>query len=197
LKNIGGRYTDNALIAEHKANYIPVERAKQKEAMAFLKTYFFEEPAWLFPDKITAKTKFFFDGQVAADYDAFSGKIFYRLSSLANNQRIAGPTQYTVNEFFDDLYDALFANLSGNNKISSYQRMLQRSYVNKILTAISNPTNHENDVATILKIQAVKIANNCSAAAKANKDLLSKQHLNAISEMIHLWMDEKISANHQ
>jgi hypothetical protein len=197
LKNIGGRYTDNALISEHKANYIPVERAKQKEAMAFLKTYFFEEPAWLFPDNITAKTKFFFDGQVAADYDAFSGKIFYRLSALANDQRIAGPAPYTVNEFFDDLYDNFFGNLERNNNISSYQRMLQRSYVNKILTAISNPTNHENDVATILKIQAVKIANNCSAAAKANKDLLSKQHLNAISEMIHLWMDEKISANHQ
>lgn len=193
LKNIGGRYTDNALIAEHKANYIPVESAKQKEAMAFLKTYFFEEPAWLFPDRITSKTKFFFEGQVTEDYQSFVGKIIFKFSSVANNERIAGTTAYSLNEFFDDMYDGFFAN--NNNKISSYQRMLQRTYVNTILSAVANPTSYENDTAIILKKQLVKIADNCSNAAKTNTDQLSKQHLSAISAMIHQWMDEKLADN--
>jgi Met-zincin/Domain of unknown function (DUF5117)/Domain of unknown function (DUF5118) len=191
LKNIGGRYGDKSLIAENKPNYIPVERAKQKEAMNFLKTYYFQEPEWLFPESVSSKTKFLFNGMVSADYETFFGKLFYKFSALSYNERIVGPKPYTVKEFFDDLYENLYAEVDKGNPISSYQRLLQRAYVNKILASVTIPPSFESDVALLLKIQIEKIANVCEAGARKNKDVASKQHLKAIVEIIHQWMNPK------
>lgn len=191
LKNIGGRYGDEALVVEHKPGYVPVNRTKQMEAMAFMKTYFFEEPAWLFPDRITFKTKFFFEGQVLEDYETFLGKILFKISFIANDERLMGNDPYTVKEFLDDLYDDLFLNVEDKKNMSPYQRILQRTYVNNILKIVNNPSSYDSDIAVLVALQIEKIAQTCTKAARENDDQLSKEHLNAISGIIRQWTNSR------
>lgn len=191
LKNIGGRYADQALPIEEKPNYQPVSRALQKEAMAFINQYYLQEPTWLFPERITDKTRFTFSGQVAADYDAFLGKVFFKFSALSRNERIVGAQPYTVSEFFDDLYQGLFLDLEDSTPISAYRKMLQRTYVNKLLSTIYNPATYENDVALLLKQQVGKMKKSCELGLQRKTDTSSKEHLSAILAMILQWEGKK------
>jgi len=191
VKNIGGRYGDQALKAEDKPNFVPVGRATQKEAMAFINTYYFQEPVWLFPKNITDKTRFVFAGEVQADYEAFLGKVFYKFSAISKNERITGQTPYTLNEFFDDLYQGIFGDVNSVAPISDYRRMLQRNYINKLLASIYNPASFGNNEAILMKLQLEKIKKACDDAQQLKTDYLSKDHLRAISELIKQWQESK------
>ncbi len=187
LKNIGGRYADQALVAEDRSNFIPVDRTTQKEAMEFIDKYYFHEPAWLFPANITNKTRFEFQGQVEADYELFMSKLFFKFPFVAKNERIKGYQAYPVASFFDDMYKGVFNDLDNGEAISPYRRMLQRTYVNKVLTSVYNPASYENDAAILLKEQAAKIKSDCEAALKHKTDEPSKDHLKGIIAMIKQW----------
>lgn len=191
LKNIGGRYGDQALTAEGKPNYQPVAYDVQKEAMAFINTYYFQEPSWLFPESITSKTNFTFSGQVAADYETFLAKVFFKLSSISRNERVEDRKKYTIAEFLADIYNGLFFDLDQTAPISSYRRMLQRTYVNKLLGAVYNQANYENDIAIRLGQQIDQIEKACGLAIKNKSDEVSLNHLKAILEMIRLWKEVK------
>ncbi|MDT3402243.1 zinc-dependent metalloprotease [Mucilaginibacter terrae] len=191
LKNIGGHYADQALIAEGKPNYIPVSRQTHKEAMDFLNKYFFQEPSWMFPQNITNKTRFVFAGQVEGDYEVFMARIFFKFSAISRNERIQGYQAYTAAEYFDDIYNGIFLDLNDNKPISSYRRMLQRTYVNKLLSSIYNPPTYENDVAIILKQQAEKIKQACNASLKNKTDDATINHIKAITSMISQWEGNK------
>lgn len=193
LKNIGGRYADNALTEERRSNYVPVSRDLQKEAMAFINDYYFNEPQWLFPKEITDKTRFTFSGEVSADYEAFLGRVFYKFSAIGRNQRILGEQRYTVSEFFDDMYKGLFSDLNTAEAISAYRRMLQQRYVNLLLTAVYNPASYENDVAILLKQQIDKVAAACEVSLKVKTDKNAREHLNAIADMISQWKGKKLT----
>ncbi|WP_343532801.1 zinc-dependent metalloprotease [Pedobacter sp.] len=191
LKNIGGRYADQALMIEEKTNYQPVGRATQKEAMTFINDYYFQEPTWLFPENVVDKTRFAFSGPVAADYETFLGKVFFKFSAISRNERIVGQETYAVSEFFDDIYKGIFMDLDNSAPISDYKKMLQRGYVNKLLSSVFNPASYDNDVAIILKQQIEKIKDNCDMALQKKTDTSSKAHLSAITAMIEQWKGKK------
>ncbi|WAC41046.1 zinc-dependent metalloprotease [Pedobacter sp. SL55] len=190
LKNIGGRYADQALVIEDKPNYQPVSRAVQKEAMAFINEYYFKEPKWLFPDHIVDKTRFTFAGPVAADYETFLGRVFFKFSSISKNERIVGQQQYQASEFLADIYNGVFSDLENETPISEYRRTLQRGYVNKLLSSVYNSAN-DNDVAIILKQQIESVKQSCDKALQKQTDATTKAHLNAISAMIQQWQGKK------
>jgi len=193
LKTIGGKYADNALTSEEKQNYQPVRRDLQKEAMAFIKEYYFKEPSWIFPKEITDKTRFTFSGEVAADYETFLGRVFYKFNALSKNERIIGQQPYTVAEFFDDMYEGIFSDLQNDAPVSAYRSMLQRNYVNKLLTAVYNPASYENDVALLLKMQIEKVKQAADLAINKKTDKTSREHLGAIAEMISQWQGKKLT----
>lgn len=195
LKNIGGRYADQALMIEEKTNYQPVSRAVQKEAMAFINDYYFQEPTWLFPENVVDKTRFAFSGPVATDYEAFLGKVFFKFSAISRNERIVGWETYAVSEFFDDIYKGIFIDLDNSAPISDYRKMLQRGYVNKLLSSVFNPASYDNDVAIILKQQIEKIKENCDVALQKKTDTASKAHLSAITAMIEQWKGKSQRVN--
>ncbi len=191
LKNVGGRYADQALKEEDKPNFVSVSRATQKEAMAFINTYYFQEPTWLFPKHITDKTKFLFAGEVQADYETFLAKVFFKFSSISKNERMVGQTPYTVSEFFDDMYQGIFGDVNSISPISDYRRMLQRNYVNKLLTSVYNPASFGGGEAVLIMQQLEKIKADCDIAMLKKIDQSSKDHLKAMSELIKQWRENK------
>lgn len=191
LKNVGGRYADQALKVEDKPNFVAVSRATQKEAMAFINTYFFQEPTWLFPKNVTDKTRFVFAGEVQADYEGFLARVFYKFSAISKNERMVGQELYTLQEFFDDLYQGIFGDVNSARPITDYRRMLQRNYVNKLLGSVYNPASFTNGEAVLMKQQLDQIKKACDSAQQTKTDEVSKNHLKAISELVKQWKENK------
>ncbi|MCD0489194.1 zinc-dependent metalloprotease [Pedobacter sp. MC2016-14] len=186
-KNIGGVFTDNALRTEHKSNFIPVSRAQQKEALAYLAAYMLTEPKWLYPEDIMAKTRFSFDSDVEASYGDLLGRLFSKYSALSRVENIEGNSEYTAAEFLTDLHQLIFKGMEDGKPISRYNRMLQRSFLNTVLRHVDSPGTFPNNVdlkmTELLKITAAQ----AEAGAALQTDFISKSHLTAIANMIKVW----------
>jgi len=187
VKNIGGVYTDNALRAEDKSNYIPLSREKQKEAMAFLTDYFFTEQKWMYPKDIIAKTAFNFDTDIEDTYSDLLGRLLSKYPQLANMENIMGKSDYTASEFLTDLQQAVFKDVEKAKPISKYNRMLQRSFINSMLRHADNRGNFPNNINFTMNRQLQLIAAQTKAAAEKQTDFISKSHLISISHMIDVW----------
>ncbi|PUZ24250.1 protein of unknown function [Chitinophaga costaii] len=188
IKNLAGRWANESLRTDNQPHYVAVTKAQQQQAMQFLKTYFFEEPTWLFPKDICNKTGFGFNDQVAADYDTYLGKILYKCLYIAGQEHLHdNQDPYTTAAFFNDLYEGVFSHVEDATPISAYKRLLQQSYVSKLINGAINPAYQADNIAVLMKMQLDKIAATTKAAADKNPDHLSKMHLRAIADMIALW----------
>ncbi|MBE9599578.1 zinc-dependent metalloprotease [Pedobacter sp. MC2016-24] len=187
VKNIGGVFTDNALRAENKSNFVPVSRAQQKEAMDYLTQYMFTEPKWLYPEDIMAKTRFNFDTDVEASYGDLLGRLLSKYSALSRVEDIAGGKDYTAAEFLTDLHRVIFKDIESGKPISRYNRMLQRTFLNSVLRHVDNPGTFPNNVDLKMTELLRMTSTQAEAAAALQTDFISKSHLTAIANMIKVW----------
>lgn len=194
VKNIGGVNVDNALRAEDKSNYMPVSRAQQKEAMAYLTEFMFTEPKWLYPEDIMAKTKFSFDTDVEATYSDLTGKLMSKYFQMGNVESIMGNNEYPATEFLTDLQQIIFRDIENGKPISRYNRMFQRSFINSILIHVDNPGNFSNNIGFTMNNLMMLTAGQAKNGAAKQTDFISKSHLTAIANMIKVWSTGKNDA---
>ncbi len=187
VKNIGGVFTDNALRTENKSNFVPVSRARQKEAMDYLTQYMFTEPKWLYPEDIMAKTRFDFDTDVEASYGDLLGRLLSKYSALSRVEDIADSKDYTATEFLTDLHRVIFKDIENGKPISRYNRMLQRTFLNSVLRHVDNPGAFPNNVDLKMTELLRMTSTQAEAAAALQTDFISKSHLTAIANMIKVW----------
>ncbi|RXK87070.1 zinc-dependent metalloprotease [Filimonas effusa] len=186
LKNIGGDSIDVALRAEQKDNFIPVSKALQQEAVNYICEFMLKEPTWMYPADILTKTRFNFARDVAGPYDDLMGRLLSRYYFINRNNAVAGSADYQPKQFLQQLYTTIFGNIRNGQPISQYDRFIQSSFTNKLLThagsrAVPDPINRE----------LIKMLENASAAARAgaaiNKDHLSAAHLRGLADLIEMW----------
>ncbi|MDO7744828.1 MAG: zinc-dependent metalloprotease, partial [Pedobacter sp.] len=194
VKNIGGVYTDNALRAEGKSNYIPVSGEQQKEAMAYLKKYMFTEPEWLYPKDIMAKTKFSFDTDVEETYSDLFGRLMSKYSQLAMIESITGKSEYSSTSFLNELQQFIFRDIENGKPISRYNRMLQRTFLNKMLMHVDNAANFTNNIGFTMNRLMLLTAEQAKAGAIKQSDFITKSHLTSIADMISVWHSGKNDA---
>lgn len=133
---IGGVYQTPKTVEQQGVVYEYVEKEKQQEAVKFIIDNYLNEPQWLFNDIIYAKT-----GLNYADVASkITGNIVrrllqdYRFISLLEAENTLGEDKaYTVEQYFDDLNNAIFSETSSNRKLSMYARLLQKSYIDHLL----------------------------------------------------------------
>ena len=194
VKNIGGVYADNALREENKSNYTPVSGTQQREAMAYLKEFMLTEPKWLYPADIMAKTKFSFDTDVEETYSDLFGRLLSKYTQLANIENITGKSEYSSTEFLGDLQQFIFRDVANGKPISRYDRMLQRTFLNKILIHVDNPGNFANNIGFTMNKLMLLTGEQARAGALKQTDFMSKSHLISIDHMIKVWHSGKNDA---
>ncbi|EHQ28856.1 zinc-dependent metalloprotease [Mucilaginibacter paludis] len=191
LKSVGGGFSNYNLRGENSYGYKPVSYAQQKEAMAYLKDFMFTEPKWLYAAGIKDKTHFNFSTDVEESYSDLFGRLVSKYPQMVKNQTLVGDTTYCVHEFLTDLQQATFGKIMDGKPISEYDRMLQRTFMNKILMHVDN----KNNLAGNVSIEMINLLNLTASQAKAaaaiNHDLISKSHLIAIVHMIDVWRTGK------
>jgi hypothetical protein len=122
--------------------FVPLSKARQAEAIAFLNANVFKTPEWLLPADVLRKIEPT-SGQarvLAFQQAALNGVLgSARLMRLQEHEAILGEQAYTTAQLLTDLHAGILGELSeASPKIDPYRRNLQRAFVD-LLTARLNP----------------------------------------------------------
>jgi hypothetical protein len=141
--NIGGFYETPRTMDQDGADVIvPVPKAMQQEAMAFLQKHLFTTPAWLYDFKIL---KQFNHDQVVDEARAMQDNIMNnlfntgRFARFIDNMAQQGSSTYTLEEFVTDVRKNIWADLYAKKSPDWYQRNFQKIFVEKIAAIIKTP----------------------------------------------------------
>lgn len=210
--NVGGVYETFKTADQDEAVYEITPKSRQKEAVAFLNKQLFETPHWLIDRNLWNK----FNNPVSNDpvmtaQDAtlgslVSGDRLHRLQLSA--ERFGTDKAYTALEMLNDVQSGVFSELSSKKSIDTYRRLLQKSYVDRLVNILNPPASSgaitisffgasaptdlkKTDIPAIVRAQLTGLRAQINAAAATFGDKLSKIHLQDLSEKIKTALDPK------
>jgi len=211
--NVGGVYETFKLSESNETVYEVTPKARQKEAVAYLNKQIFETPTWLIDKELWNKINNpISNDPVMGLQDGVmgglvSGTKLARLQLSAN--RFGADKAYNAMELLNDVQTGLFSELNSKKAIDQYRRLLQISYVDRLVTII-NPTTttitipagfgggggasidlKKSDVPAIVRAQLVDLRSKLNSASAGYGDKLSKVHLQELSEKIKQGLDPK------
>lgn len=186
MKFIGGRYSNAALRCENMDNYQPVEKAKQEEAMTFLKKYFFAELPWLYDGKVAEiMGKPNIERYRERIMAKFLAQLQTSLQHLAKDEVALGKEAYTCKQLTNDLYDVVWSNLGTSKALSSFERMMQRAYVfNMCVIVESGPMEVVPELLGLYAAQMDRIVANAKQKMAKTNDFMTRNHLQGIIRQI-------------
>jgi hypothetical protein len=137
-KNIGGVYDTPKTYDTDGNQFVPVPKAMQKEAVAFLNQQLFNSPGWLYPDAIYAKTR------IETGTEAMKAIQEQTLGQILENNRLARLLEtsgavsgnYTVDELLTDLENEILAEIKKKASVDVYRRNLQKIYLSKLISLL-------------------------------------------------------------
>ena len=210
--NVGGVYETFKTAEQNEAVYEITPKARQKEAVAFLQKQLFETPNWLIDRALWNK----FNNPVVNDpvmnaQDATLGSLISgdRLSRLQlSSERFGADKAYNAIEMLNDVQSGLFSELNSKKTIDTYRRLLQKSYVDRLVGILApaapsaaqpsffggggaSTDLKKTDVPAIVRAQLVALKAQINAASAGFGDKLSKIHLQDLSQKISQGLDPK------
>jgi len=135
IKYIGGVYHTPKVGAEPGPVEEIVPKAKQLEAMDFLKKEFFTTPLWLNEKSLIERCQVNFTQELSELQISGIGTLVSRsrLSRLLTAEIEEGKKAYGVQEFFTDMDKAIYTELYQGKNVDVYRRNLQQTYLNRML----------------------------------------------------------------
>lgn len=140
---IGGVHVDYKTADQAGAQYTPVPKARQKEALAFLGANVFTTPSWLAPADITAKLG---PGTGGTDLSTRQANVVNSLMSLARLNRISeaaelgGADAYRLDEYLEDMRKAIWERAPSSSMFQDAgARTMQRAYLERLAALIEPP----------------------------------------------------------
>lgn len=146
---VGGFYINNPVVGETFDRYVPVEKEKQKEAVAYLSEEVFIVPEWLFNAEVWKKSypvRVSPAGEV--EYSPYNTArelqyaVFYdlmkddRLLRMYEAEVMQGKQKtYTPEDMFADLHRTVFRGALQGRNLSLHERMTQKNYVDALIVS--------------------------------------------------------------
>ena len=133
---LGGVYIYKLVGGEKEHYYTPLTEEKQREALEFLFRELEEQPDWIINDEVervmASKKMELMKSQAALLDKIMSPAIFQRLFLYH--------TEYTCQEYLDDLHNHVWKKTKENDSLNEYERHLQASYVRNLLSMTGGKT---------------------------------------------------------
>lgn len=159
-KWVGGVYETPKTVEQTGPVYSPVERWKQKKAMAFLAENLCESHKWLVPDTIYRMTGVKGEETLGKLYDKVFGKLLDRrvMTNLYNAELIGSNGAYTMEELYNDLNAMLsWGSMPKGNTDAMYKRAMQESYVNALIRLYAENGSGNAEVRSMAHYQLLKL----------------------------------------
>ena len=206
-KNVGGIYENPKTVDQAGLIYERTPAAKQKEAMNFLNTQVFTTPKWLLDQSILDNVN---ENPLVVVSKLQNGALARIISTRVMGNLIAaeaadGVSAYKISDLFQDLNRSIFTELDRGDAIDVYRRNLQKSYVDRLIAVIKPaPTSaatfgrtatglslQQSDAMSVVKGELKALHKNIKASANKQNDMLSKYHLEDLSDRIEQAFDKK------
>ena len=199
-RNIGSRYHNN-MPGRDVIEDIPAWR--EKEAVAFIAENVLEAPEWLYPKEIISKT----GTDATQDNDQRQDAMLTRLMAVTPLAQMAArdcrPDVYQLEEYLDDLFNAVWKPIDSQNKWKAMaRRHLQRTYVQQLKTLL-NPTadelksainqrSYNSDALLYVALQLKKLEDYCRQQIAAEEtSALDRLHYEDVLREVKLNNDKR------
>lgn len=189
--NVGGVYQYTKTYDEAGVIYTHVPKAKQQQAMTFLRQQLFQTPNWLIDAQVldriesTGIVNRLLSLQKRTLNNLFDAQ---RLGRLVEAQATEGNRAYSLMDLFNDSRAAIWQELSTGGAIDTYRRNLQRAYVEK-MGALMNAKAAEgihSDAKAMARYTLRQLKTAIQASLNRSLDDFSKLHLEDILAQIDL-----------
>lgn len=182
ISNIGGVQEIFKTHDQAEPTYQANPKAKQREALQFVNQQLFQTPNWLIDQNILRR----FESSGHVDriqnlhkYAINSLFTKSRMKRLSDNEALLGGSTYTLTDLFSDTESMIFSRKSPD----VYQRGLQRSFVEKLLTMIDEDSSDLSDAVSLARQSLVSIANS-SKKLKKSKNRVYQAHFVDLNQRI-------------
>ncbi|OQP64187.1 hypothetical protein A3860_21700 [Niastella vici] len=186
---VGGIYINAKTVEEKGDPVVPVAKARQKQAVAFLNEQVFQTPQWLFNKEIAAKLS-----SVTSDVTKFGigalGSLLYQTEKIQRNSRtFPAADNYSLPEFFNDVKKCLWNELATGETINTYRRDLQSTYLSYFIDLMKVPadkpvTSTQAEMIALVRMHISALQKEIKTALLLEKDAVSKAHLQFSVERI-------------
>lgn len=188
IGNVGGVKEVYKTFDQNEQTYVPNDIIKQKRAMQFLNTHLFNTPRWLVDQDILRR--FESDGNVERinGLHNYAINILFnddRMKRLADNESIQGALTYTLANLFGDTEHMIFSYKNPD----VYQRVLQRSYVDKLVSMIDEGSKTRTDARALARYTLESIANS-SKKWKKSGNQMTRAHFSDLRSVINRELGE-------
>jgi len=149
LTNVGGVYVNNTVYGDGLKTYEHVEKAKQKQAVAYLVNNVFNCPEWLFKNDIYSTVYPVKESPNGPrEYNPFAlfknyqSYIYWdllanpRLNRMITNESLNGHKAYTASQMLNDLHKGIFAPTIKGSRLNAYQRASQKAFIDALIIAV-------------------------------------------------------------
>ena len=192
-KWVGGVYETPKRVEMEGDVYTPVEKSKQKEAMAFLNRHVFTPQGWLVPSDIMNKMVTKPESTIDNAYKAVLGDLLSKrvMLNLYEAELQYGNQAYTMKDLFSDLNRYMWDSPMPKDAADrSYKRIGQKVYVNALCglftgeTAIraTDTTKDNTDINSMVYYQLNTLRYKLSI--KSSTDVLESAHYDYLVNVI-------------
>ena len=131
LSYLGGAYEFKGVYGQYPTNFIPVESAKQKDAIRFIISEM-TNCEWMNNREIVQLTGTTTD-EITKWQSGVVGNMLgnFILSRIVANQALYAQNAYTLNEYLNDV-DVQIWNQTAKSKLTNYDRHIQLAYIDKL-----------------------------------------------------------------
>ncbi len=187
VTNVGGVYETRKTSDQSGAIYEPVPASIQEKAVEFLKKEAFTTPQWMLDQDLLSRI------EATEAVDRIQSLQTRALENLLEKDRLVrmiaaeetkGVKAYTVIELMNDLRKGIFSELYNSAKTDSYERNLQRSYVDIAASYVNQLDKRENDeilksdIMALMRGELIKLKSDISKRKNRTNHDLTRYHWN-------------------
>jgi hypothetical protein len=200
---IGGVEADLKSAEQEGAVFVPVARARQERALAFLSEHVFEAPTWLLDrailERVGGGPEQLQRRQAAVLAQALNPA---RLVRLAEHQVTSSATAWPLADYLDALRQAVWRDLTITAQ-DPYRRALHRAWVDRLGALLIDPETPPtgpaaaartalvgSDVRPLVRAQMEAMRGEAERAAGRSNDRVARAHLRDIAFRIGKVLDD-------
>lgn len=192
---IGGYDSQEKHAGQEGVRFTPVDRKRQKEAMAFLNAHALATPQMFLKPEILRRIEpsGALDRIRTAQTQVLTALLEpRRFRRLVEQEAVDGAAAYRPAEFLEDLRRGVFGEMYESRvAIDAYRRNLQRAYLELIATRLNGPQRPTDDQRPFLRGELVTIAADAAKAARRATDRDTRLHLEDVQDQIAKILDPK------
>jgi len=200
--NIGGVYKHTKTADQAGDVFSTVDKAYQKNALAFLNKELFNTPSWLIDEDIINKTEF---NGVTERIRGIQARTLNnilnltRMMRMIDNETLNGSDAYTLTSMMTDLRNGIWSEVRSGRNIDTYRRNLQRAHVERLATLMESKdvrgfrgtvTVKQSDILPVVRGELNRIKRMAQNGANRG-NTLTRYHLQDIVERIDAVLDPK------